>query len=142
MTPAENKELVKRFYDLVWVQQDVKTAESIIAPDCVRHDPSGPVPTGPAGFAAMAQKWRAAFSDFTLTVDVALAENDLVAARWTIVAKHTGPFAARPGSGNPVRFSGVNIFRLEGGRIAEIWNHRDDLSLYQQIGAMPPLPTQ
>ena len=32
-------------------------------------------------------------------------------------------------------FSGVNIFRLEGGRIAELWNHRDDLGLMQQVGA-------
>jgi hypothetical protein len=39
-----------------------------------------------------------------------------------------------------VTFSGVNVFRLASGRIAEIWNHRDDLRLYQQIGALPPLP--
>ena len=33
-------------------------------------------------------------------------------------------------------FSGVNIFRFENGKVAEIWNHRDDLGLMEQVGAM------
>jgi len=32
--------------------------------------------------------------------------------------------------------SGVNIFRIENGQITEIWNHRDDLSILEQIGAV------
>ena len=32
-------------------------------------------------------------------------------------------------------FSGVNLFRFENGKVAEIWNHRDDLGLMQQLGA-------
>jgi steroid delta-isomerase-like uncharacterized protein len=134
--PADNKDIARRFYDLVWIKRDMAAAEPLIAPNCIRHDPSGPVPTGPAGFAAMVQKWRAAFSDLSLAIDFALAEGDLVAVRWTIHATHTGLFAGVPGSGAPVTFSGVNIFRIQQGRIAEIWNHRDDLSVYQQIGAL------
>jgi predicted ester cyclase len=44
-------------------------------------------------------------------------------------------------TGTRVEFSGVNIFRMADGRIAEIWNHRDDLALYQQLGAIPPPPS-
>jgi hypothetical protein len=29
---------------------------------------------------------------------------------------------------------GVNIFRIRGGKVAEIWNHRDDLGLMHQVG--------
>jgi hypothetical protein len=32
-------------------------------------------------------------------------------------------------------FAGVNIFRIRDGKVAEIWNHRDDLGLAQQLGA-------
>ena len=36
----------------------------------------------------------------------------------------------------PYEFSGVNIFRFDGaGKLAEIWNHRDDLGLMEQLGA-------
>jgi predicted ester cyclase len=37
-------------------------------------------------------------------------------------------------SGREATFSGVNIYRFENGRVAEIWNHRDDLGLAQQVG--------
>jgi hypothetical protein len=34
-----------------------------------------------------------------------------------------------------VTYSGINIFRFdEQGRVAEIWNHRDDLGLREQLG--------
>ena len=33
-----------------------------------------------------------------------------------------------------MRFSGVNLFRFRDGKVAEIWNHRDDLGLMQQLG--------
>jgi len=32
-----------------------------------------------------------------------------------------------------MKFSGVNIFRFENGKVAEIWNYRDDLGLMQQL---------
>ena len=33
-------------------------------------------------------------------------------------------------------FSGVNIFRFgDDGKVTEIWNHRDDLGLMEQLGA-------
>ncbi len=32
-------------------------------------------------------------------------------------------------------FSGVNIFRFADGKVIELWNHRDDLGLMQQLGA-------
>ena len=38
-------------------------------------------------------------------------------------------------TGRRATFSAVNIFRFENGRVVEIWNHRDDLGLSQQIGA-------
>jgi hypothetical protein len=34
-----------------------------------------------------------------------------------------------------VTFSGVNVFRFQAGKVAEIWNHRDDLGLMTQVGA-------
>jgi hypothetical protein len=32
--------------------------------------------------------------------------------------------------------SGVNVFRFEQGKVAELWNHRDDLGLMEQLGAV------
>ena len=139
MTTEANKDVVRRFYDLLWNKADIAQASQLIHPRCVRHDPAGPVPGGPEGFASTRQKWITGFSDLTLVIDLMLAEGDLVTARWTITAKHTGAFAGVPVSFKTIRFSGVNIFRIENGQVAEIWNHRDDLSVMRQIEPIPPL---
>jgi steroid delta-isomerase-like uncharacterized protein len=134
------KHCVRRFYEEVWNRGNGAAASELATADCVRHDPTGPVPVGPAGFAAMASRWRTALPDLRLHIDLLLAETDLVAARWTIAGTHTGPLGTIPPTGRALTFSGVNIFRVVSGRIAEIWNHRDDLRLYQQMGILPPLP--
>ena len=38
-------------------------------------------------------------------------------------------------TGRAVTFSGVNVFRFgTEGKVIEIWNHRDDLGLMEQLG--------
>ena len=36
-------------------------------------------------------------------------------------------------NGQVRKFSAVNIFRIANGKVVEIWNHRDDLGLMQQL---------
>jgi predicted ester cyclase len=43
----------------------------------------------------------------------------------------------RPPSGNPIRIIGMNMERLENGKIVEHWSYPDKLSALQQIGAIP-----
>jgi predicted ester cyclase len=38
-------------------------------------------------------------------------------------------------TGRSITFSAVNVCRFENGKVAEIWNHRDDLGLSEQIGS-------
>ena len=64
-----------------------------------------------------------------------IAELELVAARWTASGTHTGSWGTLAATGRRATFSGVNIFRFESGKVVEIWNHRDDLGLREQLGA-------
>jgi len=64
-----------------------------------------------------------------------VADGDLVAARWTAGGTNTGPWGGVAPTGRSCTFSGVNIFRFENGKVAEIWNHRDDLGLQVELGA-------
>jgi steroid delta-isomerase-like uncharacterized protein len=135
MSTEENKRLVERFY-AHHRTGTIGQATDVVTPDCIRHDPSGREEPGPSGFAARVARTEAAFSEWVSTPNIVMADGDKVAVRWTITAKHTGPCDGFPATGRNVKFSGVNIFRIENGRIAEIWNHRDDLSVLQQIGAV------
>jgi steroid delta-isomerase-like uncharacterized protein len=133
---AENKALILRFYAEVWGRGNVAYAHEVFADDYVRHDlrPTDP-PPGPAGQARIAEDFRRAFPDLEWRVDLVLAEGDLVAARWTATGTHRGGWGDVPATGSAVTFSGVNIFLFGSeGKVIEIWNHRDDLGLMEQLG--------
>jgi steroid delta-isomerase-like uncharacterized protein len=137
MGVAENKELVRRFYMEVWDRGNVEFAHEVFADDYVRHDlrPTQALP-GPAGMARIAADFRRAFPDARWRVDLVLGEDDLVAARWTATGTHTGPWGDVEPTGKAATFSGVNIYRFRpDGKVAELWNHRDDLGFMEQLGA-------
>jgi steroid delta-isomerase-like uncharacterized protein len=136
MTPEANKALVRGFYEEVWNRGNLDFADDVFAPEYLRHDfrASEPEP-GPAGQKRIAADFRAAFPDLSFEVDFVLAEGDLVAGRWTASGTHLGPWAGVEATGRRMRFSGLNVFRFSSGKVVEIWNHRDDLGLMEQLGA-------
>ena len=40
-------------------------------------------------------------------------------------------------SGQTIRVEGMNVYRLEDGRVTDIWTQFDGVALMQQLGAMP-----
>jgi steroid delta-isomerase-like uncharacterized protein len=137
MDADANKQLVMRFYEEVWAGGNVGFATKVFADDYVRHDlrPTQAAP-GAAGQARIAEQFRSAFPDLRWRVDLVLADGDLVAARWTASGTHTGRWGGLAPTGKQAEFSGVNIFRFgDHGKVTEIWNHRDDLGLMEQLGA-------
>ncbi|MGH9800885.1 MAG: ester cyclase, partial [Blastocatellia bacterium] len=128
----KNKALVRRFYDEVWKNGNLAVADEVFAANYVRHDPLGAAPApGVEGQKQIAAAFRKAMPDRKTTIDLMIAEGDLVAARWTMNGVHVP-------TGKKVEFAGVNIFRIASGKIVELWNHRDDLGFQQQIGAIAP----
>ena len=136
MNVNTNKTTVERFYEEVWAGGNIGFAEEVFADDYVRHDlRRTQAAPGPAGQARIAEAFRRAFPDLDWRVDLVLAEHDLVAARWTASGTHSGSWGDLTPTGRRVEFSGVNIFRFGAdGKVVEIWNHRDDLGLMEQLG--------
>ncbi len=136
MAAHDNKELVRRFYEEVWHKGNVDVADDVFAQDYVRHDlRATQAAPGPEGQKQIARAFRAAFPDLQFEVEILIADGDYVAARWTAQGTHTGRWGDVGATGRFVTLSGVNIFRFESGRVTEIWNHRDDLGLQEQLGA-------
>ena len=136
MDVEANKALVRRFYEEVWARGNVAFAKDVFAENYVRHDlrPTKAAP-GAAGQALIADQFRRAFPDLEWHVDLVLGDADLVAARWTARGTHSGAWGDVAPTGKRVTFSGVNIFRFgDSGKVVEIWNHRDDLGLREQLG--------
>jgi steroid delta-isomerase-like uncharacterized protein len=132
-----NKQLVERFYEEVWARGNVDFATEVFSDDYVRHDlRAAQAARGAAGQAWIAEQFRQAFPDLKWRIDLVFGEADLVAGRWTASGTHSGSWGDLPPTGKRAEFSGVNIFRFgDDGKVVEIWNHRDDLGLMNQLGA-------
>jgi predicted ester cyclase len=77
---------------------------------------------------------RAAFEPRHELHDVVVDE-DLVAVRWTLRGRHAGPFQGIAATLRPVRFDGIDLYRMCDGRMAAHWNVVDLLSFYREVTA-------
>lgn len=136
MSTETNKELIRRFYDEVWNQGNTDFVFQVFADEYVRHDlrPGNPS-AGAAGQKQVADDFRAAFPDLKHETELLIGENDFVVARWTMQGTNSAQWGQEPPTGKFVKMSGVNIFRFENGKVVEIWNHRDDLGMREQLDA-------
>ena len=107
MGVAENKALVRRFYEEVWDRGNFEFARDVFADDYVRHDlrPTH-APPGAAGMAKIAADFRRAFPDARWRVHLVLGEDDFVAARWTATGTFTGQWGDVEPTGKTATFSG------------------------------------
>jgi predicted ester cyclase len=88
----------------------------------------------------MIRQFRTAFPDasFSLEGDF-IAEGDKVVARWKGVATQKGAFGRSPATGKSATWTGISIFRIADGQVAEEIGEEDALSVFQQLGLVPPL---
>jgi len=82
-----------------------------------------------------------AFPDLHLTLEDIIAEGDKMVTRWTMRGTHQGASLGMPPTGKQCTMPGIGIFRLDGGKVAELWVIYDQLGMLQQLG-MAPMPGQ
>jgi len=131
----ENKAIVRGFAEQVWNEGRLDRFEAFILPDVVPH--TGPAVTDANSLKQGIATIRNAFPDIHIALDDALAEEDKVVARFTISGTHKGEFNGIPATGKQAVFSGITIYRLAGGKIAEFWTEVDNLGMMQQLGVIP-----
>ncbi len=116
----------------------METADELIAPTAIGHDPALPEPTrGPEGIKQAAAGYRAGFPDLRIAIDDQCAEGDLVCTRWTAIGTNSGDFWGMPATGKQVTVTGITIDRIGSGRVIESWTNWDALGLLQQLGVVP-----
>lgn len=126
-----NKEIARNFYQDLWFTNNTGKYKDYVADEYVVHDiferKNQREP-------AIEQKHIADMfwenGELSGKIDYQIAEGDLVATRWH-------------GSLKPNTFLGrffemenlaiINVFRIEDGKIVEVWNHRHDIETKQTL---------
>ena len=135
----ENKALAHRFHMDIFQQGNLGVVYELISPDFVWHAPAAPPEWvhGPEGVRRAATELRTAYPDLDLTHEDTVAEGDRVMIRWIMRGTHNGPLMGIPATGKSVTVAGIDVFRIAGGQIVELWQHWDQLGMLQQLGVIP-----
>jgi steroid delta-isomerase-like uncharacterized protein len=135
----ENKALAHRFHMDIFQQGNLAAVDQLISPDFVWHAPATPPEwvQGPEGVRQAATELCTAYPDLDITHEDTLAEGDRVMIRWIMRGTHNGPLMGIPATGKPVTVAGIDVFRLAGGQIVELWQNFDQLGMLQQLGVIP-----
>ncbi len=129
---------MRRFAEFINTSSE-KLAEELISPDAVFYVPGRPEPMrGPAGYLAVIGMMRSGFPDIRWTLEEMIAEDDKVAARFTMRGTHHGSFFGVPPTGKTIAVQAINFYRLSGGQFIEERGQPDLFGLLMQIGAVPP----
>ena len=137
---AESVQFVETWFEEVWRKGSSEAIDQMVADDAVMHGlgEADAVVRGGAGFKPFVQLMRGAFPDVDIRPMQMIEEDDLIATRWVATMTHQGDQLGVPATGRRVSVTGVTIVRLRDGKIVEAWNHYDQMSLMQQIGALQP----
>lgn len=134
-----NKELVRQFTEAANAA-DWESLALVVAEDFTRHSAAtaGPPVTSRGQFIELQESFLVSFPDQRVTIQQLVAEGDRVAALATYSGTHTGPMGDVPATGLPIESPFLALFRIEDGRIAELWVEWDNLAMLNQLGLFPP----
>jgi steroid delta-isomerase-like uncharacterized protein len=135
MSTADNKALVERFFAAL-NSGNLAALDEVIGPEYVQHSVFG-VPDGLDALKGLIGAMAGAFPDMRATVEAMVADGDRVVARWRMTATHQGPFQGLPATGKAVDISGMDMWRVQNGRLVEHWDALDQIGMMQQLGVMP-----
>ena len=129
-------ELIRDYIERVWNQCDLQALDVLAAPDFTYHL-GGQPPRDRATTGQFLQATHAAFPDWRVEILQLVAEDDFAALRWRGVVTHLGPFHGIPATGRRIAVSGINMYRLAGGQVAQEWEQMDSLGMIDQLGLLP-----
>jgi steroid delta-isomerase-like uncharacterized protein len=129
-----NKAIAMRVFDENFNQGRFEVADEIYAPDFKNHGLHRDADLQEDQQAVHDEKQ--AFPDLHMTVDLLVAEDDLVTAVWTFHGTHTHDgYGGLPATGAVIAMRGITVWRIVDGKIREEWTAFNDLGAYAQAAA-------
>jgi steroid delta-isomerase-like uncharacterized protein len=139
MSTEENKAIVRHEIEVTNrgnLTELFATIDEVFAPDFVFHDPGFPQVRSREDYKQLDAAFLAALPG-QLTIEDLIAEGDKVVVRFTYHGIHQGPWRGLPPTGKAVTFTGTVTYRIVNGKVVEVWENLDQLSVLRQLGLIP-----
>jgi predicted ester cyclase len=126
--------LAREFFRRVWASpHDLNAIDELMTED-YKVTTAGKVVSGRESFKKWVSEMQGLIGDATNEhLDVFTNKTgDRVVSRWVCRGKNQGMFGL-PANGAPIAFTGIAIWRVQDGRLAECWVERSAWELYQLL---------
>jgi len=131
-----NIEVVRNWIDQAWSRGNLAVADDLLAEEFVLHDPvAGREVVGRDAERALIAGLRQAIPDLAFTIDDLVVDGDNVTIRWIAEGTHGGELLGFAGTGRALAIRGVDMYRLEEGRITESWTFWDLPGMLRAVSA-------
>jgi uncharacterized protein (TIGR02246 family) len=114
-------------YTAAWCSRNADSVAAFFAPRGTLSVNGAPAEGRPA-IALVAQSFMTAFPDMHLQMDEVAIQGNRAVYHWTFIGTNTGP----DGSGNKVRFSGVEVWTFEADGLISNSQGQFDIANYQR----------
>ena len=113
-------------------------ADQYYLPDVILHSASPGVASGRGveHFKGLARGFFASFPDAHFSVEEVVTQDDRLAARLIIEGTHKAEFLGVAPTGKRIYVYDFVNYRIEDGRIVEVWSLVDMMLLLEQLGAV------
>jgi len=133
MSPEQNKELVRRFFDEVWNKGNFAALDELVDNDFKGEDPV--IGTfDKAAYLEVVKGYRTAFPDLKLEIVSIVGEGNFVATRWIARGTNKGPFLGMEPTGKSAVTTGLGMAEVRNGKFVSDFNVYDSISLLKQLG--------
>lgn len=140
MTTQDNKIALRRLVELLNSPAEA-LARELIAPSAIFYLPGKTEPLrGPIGYLTIILTLREGFPDIHWTLEELVAEDDRVAARFTIRGTHTGTFFGVSPTNRKMQVEQAGFYTFSRGQIIEERGQPDILGIIHQITPVPGVP--
>lgn len=127
---------LQRLYEEVINAGRLEVLDELYGPGYVNHIAPFGLSQGIDGLRVLFGEFASAFPDQHIVADAMYRVDNLAIARWTISGTHKNSFFGVAPTNRRFTMTGVDIERVEDGRIVEHWGAEDMLALLAQIRAI------
>lgn len=135
-----NEAVVLRFVADVWNGEAVDAIETLTTPDFVLHQLVADEHHDQVGFATFQAGILEAIPDLTIEVEDIVVQGDDAVAFVRMRGTPERPYQAIRPTGASFEADAFHKYRIEDGRISEVWVMADAIGVLSQLGLFPPTP--
>lgn len=129
---SDDAKAVVKSYLKAFNDRDHEALEEYLAADAVEHGVHEKL-IGADEIIEYLDAHFQAFPDYAGSTQQMIAEDDMVAVRYSASGTHTGEYKNVEPTGHDAIWSGIAMYRVEDGQVAEVWVEEDRLELLEQL---------